>query len=172
MSPVRESEVDARAWPALARGSGSPARLAELTGVAAETRESALARAPEEPGEQEDEDSRCARPAGPVQVWTYGPANLGAIAQQTGQSVSGGNVQVSIPAQTIVLLVLASATADAGAVPGGDGGIPDAGPGSTPDGSSPALGDVVGSCSSAGGAGTPGIFVILFAWVLRRSRRR
>jgi hypothetical protein len=110
--------------------------------------------------------------AGPVQVWTYGPANLGAIAQQTGQSASGGNVQVSIPAQTIVLLVIASAVAAPDAGASGDGGIPDAGPGATPDGSSPSPGDVVGSCTSAGGASAPGILVVVLAGFLRRPRKR
>ena len=111
-------------------------------------------------------------PTGPIQVWTYGPANLGAIAQQPGRNVSGGNVQLSIPAQTILLLVIPAAVAPPDAGAGGGGGPTDAGPTSAPGGGSASLGDVVGSCTSGGSASAPGVLVVLLAWFLRRPRRR
>jgi hypothetical protein len=112
-------------------------------------------------------------PAGPVQVWTYGPANLGAIQQQSGPSVSGGTIQVSIPAQTLMLLVLASTVVTPDAGVGTDGGVTDAGPGSSPGGSSTSLGDVVGSCAvGSGPAIAPGTLAVLLAWFLRRPRKR
>jgi len=114
---------------------------------------------------------------GTAQVWSYSPANLTAVVHGADVPVSGSTLSTAFPANSITLLVLASATGvvapDAGSPDGGaaDGG----GPGGSPGGggpTSPALSSgVQGGCSSAPGTAGAG-FVAFLLLALSRPRGR
>jgi hypothetical protein len=67
-------------------------------------------------------------PSGTAQVWGYGPANLSAVVREADLSLSGTSLAATFPANSITLLVVASATVtvllDAGPTGSLDAGSP------------------------------------------------
>ena len=103
-------------------------------------------------------------PSGAAQVWRYAPSNLSAVVHEADLSLSGTTLSTTFPANSITLLVVASATVavvpDAGQPGGGaDGG--------SPTGPSAALANGVQglACASApgpvGGVGLLGLLLLL-----------
>ncbi len=94
-------------------------------------------------------------PAGAAQVWRYSPADLTRVVREADVAVGGAGLATTFPANSITLLVVASATAagtDGGRTDGGattDAGT--AGGPSTPQG--PGSGVQALGCSSALGSG-------------------